>query len=298
MAEVALVVALKEHMNDSDDGDEDDNLTWDEKLEEDEEEDGDDEMQSAPESSDSFQRKGRMRDRRCRKCINVAFVGATLMILVVLETWRSDRFGGNGNENKGGPYEEYEMRMKSQSDYNTRNPPFPITSIVPEQLLGTLYQPSDFVNEQGVVPTFWHYDLNNSRSSENNTSSNTPTGNTTIAPKTVNALQITPEFNHKGIPSWGPCYPPRRTTSSSMNWQQEISRAKQLEPEHEYRRNRDAIAAGIDNMCRPGFIIIGAGKCGTSSLYHYLTGHPRVLPAYSKQIHYFVVSIDTFTIRD
>jgi len=40
-------------------------------------------------------------------------------------------------------------------------------------------------------------------------------------------------------------------------------------------------------LCRPGFIIIGAGKCGTSSLYHYLVGHPRVLPAKEKQIHYF-----------
>ncbi|KAL3906004.1 MAG: hypothetical protein SGILL_009452, partial [Bacillariaceae sp.] len=39
--------------------------------------------------------------------------------------------------------------------------------------------------------------------------------------------------------------------------------------------------------CRPGFLIIGAGKCGTSSLYHYLIGHPRVLPAFEKQIHYF-----------
>lgn len=43
-------------------------------------------------------------------------------------------------------------------------------------------------------------------------------------------------------------------------------------------------------MCRPGFLIIGAGKCGTSSLYHYLTdGHPRILPAVQKQIGYFTV---------
>ncbi|KAI2503419.1 hypothetical protein MHU86_11048 [Fragilaria crotonensis] len=41
------------------------------------------------------------------------------------------------------------------------------------------------------------------------------------------------------------------------------------------------------NFCRPGFLIIGQGKCGTSSLYHYLVGHPRVLPASEKQIHYF-----------
>lgn len=43
----------------------------------------------------------------------------------------------------------------------------------------------------------------------------------------------------------------------------------------------------LENYCRPGFLIIGAGKCGTSSLYHYLTGHDRVVPSKQKQIHYF-----------
>ncbi len=46
-------------------------------------------------------------------------------------------------------------------------------------------------------------------------------------------------------------------------------------------------SSNLANYCRPGFIIIGAGKCGTSSLYHYLTGHDRVAPAKKKQIHYF-----------
>lgn len=41
-------------------------------------------------------------------------------------------------------------------------------------------------------------------------------------------------------------------------------------------------------VCRPGFLIIGAGKCGTSSLYHYLVGHPHVLPAKRKQVHYYL----------
>jgi hypothetical protein len=43
----------------------------------------------------------------------------------------------------------------------------------------------------------------------------------------------------------------------------------------------------LAGLCRPGFLIIGQGKCGTSSLYHYITGHPRVLPAKQKQIDYF-----------
>lgn len=37
----------------------------------------------------------------------------------------------------------------------------------------------------------------------------------------------------------------------------------------------------------PSFLIIGAMKCGTSSLYHYLTQHPRVIEASKKEVHYF-----------
>lgn len=37
----------------------------------------------------------------------------------------------------------------------------------------------------------------------------------------------------------------------------------------------------------PDFIIIGAQKCGTSSLYSYLIHHPQVRAAWRKEIHYF-----------
>jgi hypothetical protein len=37
----------------------------------------------------------------------------------------------------------------------------------------------------------------------------------------------------------------------------------------------------------PDFVIIGAQKAGTSSLYHYLTAHPDVAPAARKEVHYF-----------
>ena len=39
--------------------------------------------------------------------------------------------------------------------------------------------------------------------------------------------------------------------------------------------------------CKPSFLIIGIGKCGTSSLYYYLVGHPKVKPATQKQIQWF-----------
>jgi len=37
----------------------------------------------------------------------------------------------------------------------------------------------------------------------------------------------------------------------------------------------------------PDFLIIGAQKCGTTSLYSYLTQHPRVMAGYKKEVHFF-----------
>jgi len=37
----------------------------------------------------------------------------------------------------------------------------------------------------------------------------------------------------------------------------------------------------------PDFIIIGAQKCGTTSLFKYLSQHPDVYPSYPKEIHFF-----------
>ena len=37
----------------------------------------------------------------------------------------------------------------------------------------------------------------------------------------------------------------------------------------------------------PSFIIIGTQKGGTTSLFHYLSQHPQLLPSYRKEVHYF-----------
>ncbi|MBL7924910.1 MAG: sulfotransferase [Bacteroidia bacterium] len=37
----------------------------------------------------------------------------------------------------------------------------------------------------------------------------------------------------------------------------------------------------------PGYLIIGAAKCGTTSLYNYLVQHPAVFPCFKKEVHYF-----------
>ena len=37
----------------------------------------------------------------------------------------------------------------------------------------------------------------------------------------------------------------------------------------------------------PNFIIIGAQKSGTSSLFSYLSQHPQLVPSYKKEVHFF-----------
>lgn len=37
----------------------------------------------------------------------------------------------------------------------------------------------------------------------------------------------------------------------------------------------------------PDFIIIGAQRCGTTSLYRYLIQHPSIAPAFRKEVHFF-----------
>lgn len=43
----------------------------------------------------------------------------------------------------------------------------------------------------------------------------------------------------------------------------------------------------LKKVCQPKFLIVGSNKCGTTSLYHYLVKHPNVLPASTREIHYF-----------
>ena len=37
----------------------------------------------------------------------------------------------------------------------------------------------------------------------------------------------------------------------------------------------------------PSFLVIGAQRCGSTSLYRYISMHPQVLPALRKEVHYF-----------
>ena len=37
----------------------------------------------------------------------------------------------------------------------------------------------------------------------------------------------------------------------------------------------------------PSFMVIGAQRCGTTSLYSYLVQHPLILPSFKKEVHFF-----------
>jgi Sulfotransferase domain len=60
------------------------------------------------------------------------------------------------------------------------------------------------------------------------------------------------------------------------------------------------IASNIENQLHKrapnygmlDFLIIGAQKCGTTSLYNYLVQHPQIVPALQKEVHFFDFNFD------
>lgn len=130
--------------------------------------------------------------------------------------------------------------------------------LMPQMLVERgIYPNHSFENEAGVIPAFWE--------GENN--------------QTI--------FSGVKTPTIGPCYGYQK---QSVDWEAEIAKYNST-GQLWYHQETVTKANGMDleGYCRPGFLIIGAGKCGTSSLYHYISQHPKVLPASQKQIHYFKV---------
>ena len=54
----------------------------------------------------------------------------------------------------------------------------------------------------------------------------------------------------------------------------------------------------IDRMTMPNFIIIGAGKSGTTALYRYLEQHPQVYMSPVKETNFFALEGETVDFRD
>ena len=166
----------------------------------------------------------------------------------------------------------------------------------PSALVGHngLYKENDFINHKGVKVPYWEDVLSQMDHDEElkfEINSEKSHFRTTVSSNTTSFyLSVTPE-KPAVIPHFGPCYLP------SNNLEEHAVQLRNLQSRNVNVRSASDIQfpefdpyRPIDdntNLCRPGFIIIGAGKCGTSSLYHYLAGHPRVLPAKEKQVHYF-----------
>lgn len=141
----------------------------------------------------------------------------------------------------------------------------------PKELLGKVYSSSDFRNKDGITPAYWE---------------NIPLLNK----KNQNASHLDLNLTST-VQTWGPCYPPG-PDEKPIQWDQlELGESAEIKYPSTLVERSKLRLTGVSDMCKPGFLIIGAGKCGTSSLYHYLIGHPRVLPASEKQVHYFKVRI-------
>mmetsp|Transcript_18559 Transcript_18559/g.39014 ORF Transcript_18559/g.39014 Transcript_18559/m.39014 type:complete len:692 (+) Transcript_18559:434-2509(+) len=178
-----------------------------------------------------------------------------------------------------------------------------LTTRAPKELLDLgVYDSKDFVNEKGISPTGWEDSINDptiwgpcrfrpmnpsssfsitdvewtdrrrrfptkSKSVKNKNSSNNKTDATTN-----NSTRSDEYYRNADLEDF--VY--RKTLLKSNIRIDASNKNKKINDNH-----------SKGGWCRPGFLIIGAGKCGTSSLYHYLMGHPRVVPAVEKQIHYF-----------
>ncbi|MCP2728272.1 sulfotransferase family protein [Limnofasciculus baicalensis] len=48
-------------------------------------------------------------------------------------------------------------------------------------------------------------------------------------------------------------------------------------------------------MKKPNLFVVGAPKCGTTSMHNYLGQHPEIFMSSPKELHYFSRDIDCFT---
>jgi len=146
-------------------------------------------------------------------------------------------------------------------------------STLPIELVTTkIYKYKDFRNSFGIIPTYWNKAAMKVSMLDNATDTTTTVHN-------ISSIANNSDLNDYDYDIYGPCY----NSKTKIKWNKIINRTNEHNINYPIQSNHD----DLHGLCRPGFLIIGFGKCGTSSLYHYLIGHPRVLPAKKKQVHYF-----------
>lgn len=69
----------------------------------------------------------------------------------------------------------------------------------------------------------------------------------------------------------------------AISYYQKAGEKKLLEKYPELAESQD----GLDKVEKPNFIIIGAGKSGTSSLYEYICSHPQIISSLKKELRFF-----------
>jgi hypothetical protein len=83
--------------------------------------------------------------------------------------------------------------------------------------------------------------------------------------------------------------PKASTFEQVQEHKQEIRR---LRTELRAAKQRMSVETGPVTGALPDFLIIGAPKCGTTSLYYLLTEHPHIVPAAAKELHFFSSHFD------
>lgn len=205
-------------------------------------------------------------------------------------------------------------------------PPFPAKALLGMTVNSTAvedanidppYNPSDFYYENEVgknrTLTYWEEVVAAIEEFQENYTSNEVDDGLVQNEEDEEHSSIVTTTPWRNITTWGPCFPRiqpvnndkqvrsllrKKTKSKSLvykNWTY-IVQNNDIDTNDEtsihyptYRKSYSSSKEEyLGGLCRPGFLIIGQGKCGTSSLYKYLTGHDRVMPAVQKQIHYFI----------
>lgn len=82
------------------------------------------------------------------------------------------------------------------------------------------------------------------------------------------------------LPSW-------KRRSGGVVMMKRVLRTRSLPELIEWTLKRGFGLSTANIRMLPDFIIIGAQRCGTTSLYKYLCQHPEIHPSYPKEIHYF-----------
>jgi hypothetical protein len=81
-------------------------------------------------------------------------------------------------------------------------------------------------------------------------------------------------------------------TPTIEQFQEHKQEIRRLRTELRTAKQRRSVETGPVTGALPDFLIIGAPKCGTTSLYYLLTEHPHVKPAAAKELHFFSSHFD------